>query len=213
MALANFGEILTDWQFDYDGSERLFERALALSRDLESSYQSAAIRGDWSQVAAYRGAYERGLRLAQEALADFRELENRQRIIEQLVRIGHYHVWSGQVEEAVAPAARGNRTPRSDAASIDDRALHRRLRRARARERRSENARRCCSLSSKPGARRMTSRGRPPMQQRIDVARTAIRECVAPQTFEDVAARAAQLDLRGILSLALAGGAEAISLG
>ena len=103
VVLGNLAELLTDWKANFAQSERLYERAAQIHRELTNSFPLAVTLGDWSATAAYQGDFRRAERLAQDALETFRSIDEEMRVIEQLLRIGHYRVWAGRFEEAKRP--------------------------------------------------------------------------------------------------------------
>jgi diguanylate cyclase (GGDEF)-like protein len=103
VVLGNLAELLTDWKSDFAESERLYERATEIHRELANSFPLGVTLGDWSATAAYQGDFRRAERLAREALETFRGIEEEMRSIEALIRIGHYRVWAGRYDEAKKP--------------------------------------------------------------------------------------------------------------
>ncbi|HTA38699.1 MAG TPA: hypothetical protein VK760_06465, partial [Candidatus Acidoferrales bacterium] len=105
VALGNLAELYADWKADYAGSEQLYERAARIHRDLANSFPLGVTLGDWSATAAYQGDFERAEALAVDALNTFRGIGEEMRVIEQLIRIGHYRIWAGRFRDARAPLA------------------------------------------------------------------------------------------------------------
>jgi predicted ATPase/class 3 adenylate cyclase len=102
-ALGNLAEVLTEWNCEYERSEELYARAVAIARDLGNSYLLGAGLGAWSQTAAYQGATERAESLATEALGVFRTLGDDHRILEQLIRLAQYRITAKRLDDATIP--------------------------------------------------------------------------------------------------------------
>lgn len=103
VALQNLAEVLSMWKGDYEESERLYARAVAIHRERGDSRSLSTALGDWSQTAADRGAFDRANALATESLDICRQVGDETRIVEQLIRIGRYRVWANQSDAAAAP--------------------------------------------------------------------------------------------------------------
>ena len=100
VVLGNLAELLTDWKAEYAESERLYERAANIHRQLTNSFPLGVTLGDWSATAAHQGDLRRAERLASEALEIFRGFDEEMRVVEQLIRIAHYRILAGRYDEA-----------------------------------------------------------------------------------------------------------------
>ncbi|MBV8489526.1 MAG: hypothetical protein JO199_03275, partial [Candidatus Eremiobacteraeota bacterium] len=102
-ALCNLAWVATISRCSYDEAEELYAQAAEIDRARATSHVLPLLLGDWSQTAAYEGAYDRAEVLASESLQLLRAVGDEMRVIEQLVRIGSYRTRGGRPEAAFEP--------------------------------------------------------------------------------------------------------------
>jgi predicted ATPase len=98
--LHNLGEIASECRLDFAVAESRYEQSLAIFRRLGHSMNVGSTLGVLAELRAHNGDITAARKLAHEALATYRRIDNQPLIAEELTRFARYELSTGKAEEA-----------------------------------------------------------------------------------------------------------------
>ena len=107
VALMNLGTLAADLRLDYATARTLFEESLEIFRELGVSINIGTVLANLGEIAAIEGDVERGLQLANESLAMFERLGNKNMAAWQYLEIAFYRIERNELDLAQGALSAG----------------------------------------------------------------------------------------------------------